>query len=212
MICDYNEGKYMSLEELVNGKRHFPQSNHWGMQVGGGALALMAITGDPGVDQQKINDLLKDSEKAMIRNVTEGFGDGGYFAEGDGTGSMASHIVYLPAIQAWKVAMGKDFVSPRPNVRWTALKWFLLTIPQGKDMSSLRNGFPERGGYPHNIWARGDGVSGAGYFRSATSPCCPSSGPAFGGGITVTSKSGTKKTGLRGTRSARIPIIRSWRL
>jgi len=39
-ICEYNEGKYMSLEELVNGKRHFPESNHWGMQVGGGALAL----------------------------------------------------------------------------------------------------------------------------------------------------------------------------
>jgi len=31
-------------------------------------------------------------------------------------------------------------------------------------MSNLRSGFPERGGYPHNIWARGDGVSGAGYF------------------------------------------------
>jgi len=163
-ICEYNEGTFMSLEELVNGKRHFPQSNHWGMQVGGGGLALMAITGDPAVDQKKIDKLLADSEKAMIRNVTEGFGDGGYFAEGDGTGSMASHIVYLPAIQAWKVALGKDFVSPRPNVRWTALKWFLLTVPRGKDMSNLRSGFPERGGYPHNIWARADGVSGAGYF------------------------------------------------
>ncbi len=164
VICEYNEGRHMSLEELVKGKRHFPASNHWGMQVGGGAMALMAITGDEGVDQGKIDKLMPDSAKAMIRNVTEGFGDGGYFAEGDGTGSMASHIVYLTAIQAWKVAMGKDFVSPRPNVRWTALKWFLLTIPTGKDMSYLRKGFPERGGYPHNIWARPDGVSGAGYF------------------------------------------------
>jgi len=163
-ICDYNEGRHMSLEELVKGKRHFPASNHWGMQVGGGAMVLMAITGDEGIDQAKIDKLLKDSEKSMIRNVTEGFGDGGYFAEGDGTGSMASHIIYLSAIQAWKVAMGKDFISPRPNVRWTALKWFLLTIPRGKDMGNLRKGFPERGGYPHNIWARGDGVSGAGYF------------------------------------------------
>ncbi|MDP6523426.1 MAG: hypothetical protein QGH15_04315 [Kiritimatiellia bacterium] len=164
IICDYNEGQHMSLEELVKGKRHFPASNHWGMQVGGGAMALMAITGDEGIDQARIDGLLKDSEKSMIRNVTEGFGDGGYFAEGDGTGSMASHIIYLSAIQAWKVAMGKDFVSPRPNVRWTALKWFLLTIPQGDDMRYLRKGFPERGGYPHNIWARPDGVSGAGYF------------------------------------------------
>ena len=164
IICDYNEGRHMSLDELVKGKRHFPASNHWGMQVGGGAMALMAITGDDGVDQHKIDTLMKHSEKSMIRNVTEGFGDGGYFAEGDGTGSMASHIVYLTAIQAWKTAMGKDFISPRPNVRWTALKWFLLTIPKGTDMGNLRKGFPERGGYPHNIWARGDGVSGAGYF------------------------------------------------
>ena len=164
VIFDYNEGRNMSLAELVRGSRHFPASNHWGMQVGGGAMALMAIAGDAGIDQAKIDKLLKESEKSMIRNVTEGFGDGGYFSEGDGTGSMASHIIYLSAIHAWKVAMGRDFISPRPNVRWTALKWFLLTIPQGKDMRYLRKGFPERGGYPHNIWARPDGVSGAGYF------------------------------------------------
>ena len=164
VIFEYDEGRNMSLPELVKGSRHFPASNHWGMQVGGGAMAVMAIAGDPGVDQKTIDKLLKTSEKSMIRNVTEGFGDGGYFSEGDGTGSMASHIVYLSAIQAWKVAMGKDFISPRPNVKWTALKWFLLTIPKGKDMKYLRKGFPERGGYPHNIWARPDGVSGAGYF------------------------------------------------
>jgi len=161
-IQEYNEGPNCSLAELVRGSRHFPASNHWGMQVGGGALALLAIMGDPGVDQQKIVPLLEESRKAMIRNVTEGFGDGGYFAEGDGTGSMASHIVYLTALQAWKTAAGKDFISPRPNVRWTALKWFLLTVPKG-DLGNLRNCFPQRGGYPHNIWAR-DGLSGGGYF------------------------------------------------
>jgi len=164
-IENYDEGKHMSLEELVKGKRHFPASNHWGMQVGGGALALLAITGDPEVaDQGRIDELLDASEKAMIRNVTEGFGDGGYFAEGDGTGSMASHIVYLSAIQAWKTAKGLDFVGPRPNVRWTALKWFLMTIPREDKLDNLVKCFPDRGGYPHNIWARDDGVSGAGYF------------------------------------------------
>lgn len=163
---DYNEGQHCSLEELVAGKRHTPPSNHWGMQVGGGALALLAITGDPGVkDQARIDRLLGISQKAMTRNVTEGFGDGGYFAEGDGTGSMASHIIYLTALQAWHTALGKDFVTPRPNVRWTALKYVLLTIPRTKDrIAGLRADFPERGGYPHNIWARAGGLSGAGYF------------------------------------------------
>jgi hypothetical protein len=174
VIFDYDEGKNTSLAELVRGSRHFPASNHWGMQVGGGAMALMAITGDPGIDQSKIDKLLEISARSMIRNVTEGFGDGGYFSEGDGTGSMASHIIYLSAIQAWKMAMGRDFISPRPNVRWTALKWFLLTIPRGKDMRYLRKGFPERGGYPHNIWARPDGVSGAGYFSIGYASVLPS--------------------------------------
>lgn len=164
VFATYNEGPNTSLAELVRGARHAPPSNHWGMQVGGGALAILAVMNDPGVDMTSITPLLDVSQKAMIRNVTEGFGDGGYFAEGDGCGSMASHIVYLSALQAWKVAGGKDFITPRMNARWTALKYFLLTVPQPGKLDNLRSCFPERGGYPHNIWARNDGMSGAGYF------------------------------------------------
>lgn len=161
----YDEGKGMTLEDQVKGASHFPASNHWGMQVGGGAMALLAITGDPEVaDQQRLNALLRSSQAAMIRNLTEGFGDGGYFSEGDGTGSMASHIVFLSSLQAWQVSQGLDFITPRPNARWTALKWIHQTIPRTDHLDDLRSCFPERGGYPHNIWARPDGVSGAGYF------------------------------------------------
>lgn len=155
---NYNEGKNRSLEELVRGSRHMPASNHWGMQVGGGALATLALMNDPGVDQDLIAKLLDQSKKAMIRNVTEGFGDHGWFAEGDGTGVMASFIIYLPAVQAWRVAGGLDFASPRPNVRWTALKFLMLTVPRDGQPD-----FPKRGAYPHNVWSP-DGVSGAGLF------------------------------------------------
>ena len=148
----------LSLESLVRGTMP-PGSNHYGMQVGGAAMVLMAVTGEPWVDQERISMLLKISEKSMIRNVTEGFGDGGFFAEGDGTGSMSSHIIYLTAIQAWKNTMGMDFVNvDRPNVRMTALKWIYLTI--------IREGKPDfwpiRGAYGQNVWA--GGLSGAGYF------------------------------------------------
>ncbi len=157
-IQNYNEGKYMSLAELAQGKRHMPGSNHWGMQVGGGALALLAIKGDPGVDNDKIDKLLQENAKCMIRNLTEGFGDHGWFAEGDGTGCMSSNIAFIPGLQAWRVAGGKDFITPRPNAPWMTLKWVLLTIP--------RNGkpdFPKRGAYPHNVWDR-TGMSGGGTF------------------------------------------------
>jgi len=96
--------------------------------------------------------------KAMIRNLTQGFGDHGWFAEGDGTGCMSTNIAFLPALQAWRVAGGKDFISPRPNAPWMTLKWVLLTL--------ARNGqpdFPKRGAYPHNVWDR-DGISGGGTF------------------------------------------------
>jgi len=46
-IQNYNEGRFMSLEELARGARHMPASNHWGMQVGGAALALLANKDDP---------------------------------------------------------------------------------------------------------------------------------------------------------------------
>jgi len=166
-LANYDEGKgnnggeSMALPGLTKGSMP-PFSNHFGMQVGGAAMALLAVAGDAGVDQEKVAGLLAVSPKSMIRNLTEGFGDGGFFAEGDGTGSMSSHIVFLTALQAWRVAGGKDFVSPRPNAQWAALKWIFLTVPRGGKMDF----WPMRGAYPHNVWTRED-KSGAGYFALA---------------------------------------------
>ena len=158
---DPESRKKTDLEGLVKGTMP-PFSNHFGMQAGGAAMTLLAVTGDPGVDQKKIDALLAESEKSMIRNLTEGFGDGGFYAEGDGTGSMSSHIVFLTALQAWRVAGGKDFVTPRPNAQWAALKWIFLTVPRG----GKPDFWPMRGAYPHNVWTRDD-KSGAGYFAIA---------------------------------------------
>ena len=72
----------------------------------------------------------------MIRNLTEGFGDHGWFPEGDGTGVMSSHIVFLPALQAWRVAGGLDFCAPRPNARWTVLKEVSNPVTSGLEPRS----------------------------------------------------------------------------
>ena len=159
------------LELLARGGRYLdpgfrrkvgtpPGSNHFGMQVGGASLALLAISGEKWVDQGRVDSLLAVAEQSMIRNLTEGFGDGGFFAEGDGTGSMSSQIAYLPAVPAWKNAAGKDFINAeRPNVRMLTLKWIYQTV--------VRDGKPDfwpvRGSYAGNTWAR-RGLSGAGYF------------------------------------------------
>ncbi len=164
---DHDRG--ITLSGLTRARmRHYshpPQSNHWGMQVGGAALALMAITGDPEIDDQDhIDALLAHSRNAMRRVLNIGFGNTGYFAEGDGCGSMASHIVLLSALQAWRVSQGLDYFQARPNASWTSLKYVFLTVPPGSSPEALRHGFPTRGGYPHNVWDRFTGLSGAGYF------------------------------------------------
>jgi hypothetical protein len=123
------------------------------MQVGGAALALLALLDDPGVDMAKLKPLLEENKKAMIRKMTEGFGDGGYFKEGDGTGSMAG-IAFLPALQAWKVAHGLDYYTPRPNAQWMTMRWFHLTVPVPGNAAPSDGFSPQRGGYPHNIWSR----------------------------------------------------------
>ena len=155
----YNEGPHCAIEDCILGRRQHPGSNHWGMEVGGSAMAMLAILNDPGCDMKKFGPLVGQSTQIMLRNMTQGFGDGGFFAEGDGTGSMSSHIVFLTALQAWKTALGKDFISPRPNAQWMANRWFLQTLARdGKP-----DYHPQRGAYPQNIWSRG-GLSGGGYF------------------------------------------------
>jgi len=153
------ESKSSDLEALSRGTMP-PGSNHFGMQIGGASLALLAVSGEKWADQERIDTLLAIARQSVVRNVTEGFGDGGFFAEGDGTGSMASHIAYLSALLAWKNARGMDFVNvERPNARMTALKWIYQTV--------VRDGHPDfwpiRGAYGQNVWAR-EGLSGGGYF------------------------------------------------
>ncbi len=153
------EGKGDNLEALARGTMP-PGSNHFGMQIGGASLALLAVQGEPFVDAAEMEKLLAIAEQSTIRNISEGFGDGGFFDEGDGTGSMSSQIAYLTALAAWKNAAGRDFINvERPNARMLALKWMYQTVFR----SGRPDVWPIRGGYGQNVWARG-GVSGAGYF------------------------------------------------
>jgi hypothetical protein len=146
-----------------------PFSNHFSMQVGGAALVLLALKDEPWIDRDRFDPLLATTAYGMIRNLDEGFGDGGFFAEGDGTGSMASQIVFLSALQGWRHAAGLDFInSPRPNARMLTLKWIYQTVfREGKPVF-----WPIRGGYGHNVWSR-TGMSGAAYFALGMAAVAP---------------------------------------
>lgn len=140
-IQNYNEGQFMTLSDLAHGKRLGPQSNHWGCQIGGATLALLAIKGDPGVDDAKIKPLLDVAGKSIIRNLTEGFGDGGYFWEHAGPGQISSDTAFVPALQAMKVAGGLDYITPRPNASMVTMIriYELMHMPGGGYHYPLRH-------------------------------------------------------------------------
>ncbi|MFW6061302.1 MAG: hypothetical protein ACOC93_00690 [Planctomycetota bacterium] len=171
-IANYHESEKEDLAALTRGTM-IPGSNHYGMQVGGAALALLAIRNDPGVDNERIEDLIADNLTTSIRLLRHGWGDHGFFAEGDGTGSMSSQIAFLPALMAWRNADGKDFITPRPHAQWMDLKWILQTV-----VEDGRPHFPQHGGYPHNIWSR-KGLSGGGYFAEGFASISPDKVPGM---------------------------------
>ncbi len=107
-----------SLAELAVGSRHNPPKNHWGGQVGGAALALLAIKDDPGVDMAVIGPLLEKNKNAIRRQLDEGYSEFGFQSEGQGPGSITSDTAYVPALQAWRVAGGQDYLTPRPRASW----------------------------------------------------------------------------------------------
>lgn len=156
-----------ALDYLVQGKRHGPHSNHWGPQIGGGALAILAIWKDAGVDNAKIEALMEDNKKCFIKQFTEGYGDGGMFKEGQGPGGIGSDTAFIPAIQAWRVAGGQDFVSPRPNAAAiTLLKVHQLVTVKGEPWYMIGGSSGYGSGY---MGTKGgdtdrDGLSRAGQF------------------------------------------------
>jgi hypothetical protein len=138
-----------------------PTSNHYGALVGGAATAILALKGDPGVDDKKIEKLQADVEKNVVKVLSEAFGDHGFFSEGPGPSHMAANTSLVTALQTLKVAGGKDFISPRPNGQWLTLRWAFEVVP-GKDG---KPGYPCRNptSYGTEYFARA-GTSDGGEF------------------------------------------------
>jgi hypothetical protein len=121
----------MDLFTMSTKPRHSAASNHFGSIVGGTAIALLALQGDPGVDPAMVETGLANCERRILQIFTTGFGDAGWFAEGPGPSHMASNPALGPALQAFKVAAGRDFTQ-QPSVQWMTLRWAYDLIA-GKD-------------------------------------------------------------------------------
>ncbi len=129
----YAEGhKGLATMDVLVNPAFPPRSNHHGAYVGGAGIALLAIRNDPGADMTRIQPWLKQVEQEMIRVMTQGFGDKGFFAEGHGPSHMAANNAFVPLLQAARVSWGKDFISPRSNAPWISLRWAMEIIPHAE--------------------------------------------------------------------------------
>lgn len=121
----------MDLGVLALRPKHMPASNHYGSIVGGAILTLLAIKGDPGADAALVDEGLAKSEQRIVGLFTTGFGDAGYYAEGPGPSHVAANTALAPALQALRVAAGRDYTQ-QPGVRWMTMRWAYDLIA-GKD-------------------------------------------------------------------------------
>jgi len=172
------KGEAITLERLAVKPKHPPGSNHYGAQIGGAVIALLAIRGDDGTDPARIEKWLAAAEKNLLVEMTQGWGDHGWFAEGEGPAGVAADTALIPAFQAMRVAGGKDFLSPRPHVPWMTMKWVMLSqirpdAKAGKEIYPLHSGT-----YDHNVWAR-TALSGSGHFAQGFGAICTEQKPAL---------------------------------
>jgi hypothetical protein len=153
------------LPKIAIKPNHMPTSNHWGAQVGGVSLVLLALNGDPGVDQKFIDTALPLNEKRLEALFTNGWGDAGWFAESTGPSHVSANSAILPALQAFKNAAGKDYTQ-RDSVRWMTMRWAYDLFPrEGRPAYACRLigdnltygtedflGYGNGGGFTHGGW------------------------------------------------------------
>lgn len=119
---EWNNPEGITLRKMVLTPRQGPSSNHYGAVVGGCGLAVLAVKDDPGTDKALLDKYLEVSERNAIRNMSAGFGDGGYFKEGAGPGMIGTQGGFQCFLQALRVAAGRDYLNgPRSNASMMAL-------------------------------------------------------------------------------------------
>lgn len=112
----------ISLEKMVLQPNQGPGSNHFGAVVGGCGLAVLAILDDPGTDTALLRKYLTVLERQVVRHLSAGWGDGGYYHEGWGASRVGTQGGFLPFLQALRVAVGRDYVNvERPNATYITM-------------------------------------------------------------------------------------------
>lgn len=151
-----------------------PSCNHFGAAVGGVGTGLLAVRGDDGTDAQKVDKMLDGIVKQAREEISIGYGDRGYYFEGQQCGRISSNTGLVPFVQAYRTAAGKDLVAKKDNARWLAAKW-VYEFAANPDRTYID---PQRGMYARNF-PRGGMWSENGDFAPGFGVCPPEYVPAL---------------------------------
>jgi hypothetical protein len=130
---DVQGGAYrVTMKQMVQGGNHGPESNHHGSALGGAGLSMLAINGDSNLDQKLIDQYLATVEQRILELFQKGMGDTGWFWEGPGPGQIASDTSFIPMLQAFRIAAGKDYPAGMPGPRALVERWigWLMLRPE----------------------------------------------------------------------------------
>jgi len=138
-FLDVKTGQGFNLEKVVRKPKYRPAKNHTG-GIMCAAVAAAALADDPGTEGVKIHEeWLPDAYRNTTAMLTEGFGDHGWYAESQGPSHVSSDTGFQLWLQSARTACGKDFIHPRPNAQYIALRWAMEIIPQdGRPQYPLR--------------------------------------------------------------------------
>jgi len=131
-------GGDVSLERLsLNPDNPNKISNHFALQVGGAGLTILAIKGDPGVDDKQLLKYQEGVDRNARKVLTQDFGESGYFGEHAGPGVIASTWTFIPWLQAQRVCAGRDWITPHPTGEWLSLRYVMETVNPGEGPFTL---------------------------------------------------------------------------
>ncbi|MCC5829749.1 MAG: hypothetical protein JJU36_09925 [Phycisphaeraceae bacterium] len=139
-----------------------PGANHWGAHSGGLGVALLALRGDPEVDQEKVEDLFRRVLNNIMREIDEGFSERGYYWEGHHCGRFSGNKGIIPFIQAYRNAAGQDLAPQGSNTHWMSTKWIYELIrftPADREARNI-----QRGMYARDPFSRSQELSRLGDF------------------------------------------------
>lgn len=195
--------KFFTLEELANASGYPPSSNHFGAYLLGPTMVALTFTGETGVDEARLAKILATTEKNLQKLFGGGFGDHGWFSEGTSCGRIASNNGVIPMIESLKVAAGKDYISPRPDARYTVLRFMHEIVPTGDSLNEKAGKFfpvasvaliPHRGDYGDNTLYARKIISHQGDFAQGMGAVLPEEAKAMAWIYNHSVETGAEKT------------------